>query len=192
MFILFIHVFQVLAGYQDLNNNMWLNWTFPNTQSIALQVGVSASIYNQNGWVGIGVKSADGAGDMSNADIVSFYMGSINNCQDRFSVDASGLPPVDTVKNVNCLNRVLYNGYYVYQWTRNLNTEDQSDLVLSQGERVIVIWAYGLLSGGDLGYHGSSQDTHGHIIVFLQENFRNGVINAGFVLISLFGIRFLL
>ena len=181
--IVFLLFFQANAGYQDLSTDLWLNWTYPDPTSIYFVVGVNSAIYSDTKWVGIGLKSADGPLDMSDADIVTFYMGSVKSCQDRYSSLSNGYPPIDSIQNFNCSDRQLVGNTYLFSWKRPLNSNYSLDMALTMNERVMVIWAHGPMSSGDIAYHGNSN--RGHQIVFLQESYNNGLLSySGIIFLS--------
>ena len=172
---------QAHAGYQDLSSNLWLNWTFTANSSIFFEVGVDSSIYSASKWVGIGLKDAYGDVNMMNAEIITFYMSSLNNCQSRYSSAASGMPSLDPNTGYICSDQIVEGSTYIYGWERKLNNGDNLDMILTENQRVMIIWAQGPMSGGDISYHGSGDSQRGHQIVFLQENYNNGLSFAGIV-----------
>lgn len=161
--------FLCVFGVTDLNPYIWFNWTYPTDETVKFTIGVDTSQYDDTKWVGLGLKSPYGYPDMSDADIVTFYMGSINKCQDRYSVSGTAYPPIDTYNNINCTDREFLGNTYYYSWTRKINTTDTQDYNFNIGDRVMVIWAQGPLTGGDIGYHGSTSvaNSHGHLILYL-------------------------
>lgn len=181
----------VNAGYQDLSSNIWLNWTFTDSTTAVFFIGVRSTIYQSDKWVGIGIKSDSEETGMANADIVSFYMGSTNNCQDRYSITNAVYPPIDTQDDITCYDRIKDGNTYLYGWERDLTTGDSSDFAIVKDNRVMIIWAQGPMSGGDISYHGSGDDERGHQIIYLEEDYYNGqsfglLLSIGLVILSSF------
>ena len=97
------------------------------------------------GWVGLGF-SPDGT--MKNADMIMCYMSnSTPNCSDRYS-KGHGVPQLDTVLNekskddVEKVSGELKNNRSIYSFNRDLDTNDNMDYQIKEGEEINVIFCY--------------------------------------------------
>lgn len=163
---LFLTIKLALSGKQSLTPSIWLNWTLPSSDGITFFLGIHSSVYQDNKWAGVGFKNPDSSQDMIGADILSFYMASEDSCLDRYA-NTNDFPPIDQLQNLTCASRVKEGDYYIYSWINELNTGDSKDFNFKSQDRIMIIWAIGDMTNGDIAKHGNTDKDRGHYIVYL-------------------------
>ncbi|OMJ74599.1 hypothetical protein SteCoe_26417 [Stentor coeruleus] len=144
-FLLFLNSVKATVNI-ILNQNLTLMWdtdTNNNLRNYTLSVNVSA--YSDNRWVGIGFKINTNDLTMSEADIIVFYMGETNKCQDRYSASPATEPTLDLIQDVNCSDRRKFDNEIKYYWKKPLRTNDKDDITLNGDDKaeLNILWAFG-------------------------------------------------
>eukprot|EP01017_Pseudomicrothorax_dubius_P027768 TRINITY_DN3240_c0_g1_i1.p1 TRINITY_DN3240_c0_g1~~TRINITY_DN3240_c0_g1_i1.p1 ORF type:complete len:169 (-),score=29.24 TRINITY_DN3240_c0_g1_i1:50-556(-) len=123
--------------YVLVNNTLELYW-----EIVDQNITFALKLNSTKGWAGVGIGSS-----MTGADIITMEL--INGqiiINDRYS-SGRGLPPLDTSRggsnSVTLLESDITGGFIQARFTRNLNTTDASDVVITQAPTNF-IYAYGL------------------------------------------------
>ncbi|OMJ86202.1 hypothetical protein SteCoe_12342 [Stentor coeruleus] len=114
-------------------------------------------IFEPYEWAGIGIKRIEDGVGMENADIISFIFKEYI-IEDRWATE-NGFPPADEDQggtldaDIGPTKGIISLETKVLSWDRPLDTKDNFDTKLEYGRRYYLMWAYGMLEGGDIGYH---------------------------------------
>ena len=131
------------AGYEYLPYDMTLTWQIGDVVVyFNLSIAIIRTTYID--WWGIGLKSMDGANDMSQTDITLISKAGL--LTDRWATNNT-TPDVDSAyggrNSLTYLFSKVIDGYYVTAWYRKKDTSDDYDLLLSEGSTYKILWAVG-------------------------------------------------
>lgn len=163
--LLLLKSVSVFAGQQDLNENMWLNWTAVNQTAARFVLGVNSKLYSEKTWAGVGFKAGNTtAFGMKDSDIVMFFLGEDSTCQDRYGQDDSTFPGADAKNDIICGTKSKEGNTFLYTWDRNIETGDAQDFSFKDVQDVVILWAHGKIdTDNSVIAHGNTTADRGYV-----------------------------
>ena len=143
----------VFAGVEHFPYDLKLEWEFPDQETVDFFLHVPKVVVDTFGWCGVGFKLGDEEDlTMAHSDLFTLRIQS-NLLDDRIGL-GNITPPHDYKKG--CENNLELDDNYsmdgdtrIYKFSRKLDTEDECDIPLKQGDAFIMMWAVGQLYQGD-------------------------------------------
>ena len=137
---------------------MEITWTVEGDSAV-FYFAVPYDTHSSFGWSGMGIKNLEDGSQMVNGDYVSVVYDPVQ-ITDRHGV-RNGRPKPDTEQqgtdDINESTDVEDDGaYFIYTWTRLLNTGDVNDTQLEIGKQYYLQWAVGDVDGDVIKHHKES------------------------------------
>ena len=161
----------VQSGYVCLPKSWHLSWRFTSSRQISFSLQLNQQTISSFDWVGIGFKYEDDPRPgMTGADLVSIQLGSELKdayaeceCEPTYDEDLLGTQNLQDFK---------YNeNYFIYSWTREIDSGDKYDLVYRPESKLIVLWAAGKTVSGVQLKH--AKNNYGSTRIVLRDSFES-------------------
>jgi len=172
------------AGEFQLPNDLKVTWEYPSDTEVRLNFYVPASIREDDyfGWAGMGIKEIEDGENMSHGDYVTINWKKDNLFDDRWAT-GNGYPPLDDAYggtyDLKDIETSEEGDYYVYSWTRALDTDDRKDNAYEIGKDYYIQWAYGKCNLSDEIEHHDYAGTEEFTLTADDEmsflSFKNGI-----------------